>query len=247
MNPTMTRGVTALVVGIGMVAGAGAADAAPIVQTLNFGPLDAAFGGTNPASSPLSFNQFDTALGTLTSIEFSLSSTPGLTATINFSGGEAGSASGSLSASFVVGGPNGDVFSSGASAGASCNGSYVQFSYRCTATNTSLSLPTFSPNPLVLTAPVDFVGFTGTSTFNLTPRLTILTATDVSGCTDIYGFPASCSFLASGSWSGSLTVTYNYEPVSATAVPEPMALALLGGGLLGLGAALRRRQDNRAA
>ena len=100
---------SALALGLGMAASATGLAQADVIEQTKLFDVAASSSGPNPDSDTLSFNQFNTVLGTLTGIQFELTATPGLTGTINFSSAEGGSASGAASATFIVSGPNGSV------------------------------------------------------------------------------------------------------------------------------------------
>jgi hypothetical protein len=63
----------------------------------------------------------------------------------------------------------------------------------------------------------------------------------------VFGDPApAITLLSSLQWSGQATLTYAYDPAVAAAVPEPAAWALMLAGFAGLGATLRGRRARAA-
>lgn len=54
-----------------------------------------------------------------------------------------------------------------------------------------------------------------------------------------------CNSSASGSWAGTVTITYTYDPSQQSAVPEPGMLALLGIGLAGIIVTRRKARPSK--
>ena len=228
---TALAGASALAIGAGMLGST--AEAAAIVQSSAFDTDD--LGGLDT----LGFGQFDSSLGTLTSVEFHVSpSTTTVNGTINWAAGEGGGAQGLITATFNISAPGAaNLFNGNGSADPACN---RPSSGSCSASDPSPTLPVFSPNPVIQTTLPFDVGLIGGSFFLVYVEATI-TDTDVTSCTANFGATPTCSVSdAAARWTGTLEITFNYEPFIVAEVPEPATLAILGAGLLGLGAVRRR-------
>jgi hypothetical protein len=81
-----------------------------------------------------------------------------------------------------------------------------------------------------LTAALDLANYTGIGTFGIDVEAVVQNFLSTSG-----GFGPIQQ--TPGSTDGTVTVTYTYDPI-----PEPTTALLLGGGLLGIAAAGRRRR-----
>lgn len=251
------RGIAlSLMAGAGaFIACAGTAQADVVVATspdggiFNTGILAIAAGDLTrdeTVSRTVSFDQFDSSLGTLTSVTFSLD---GFNLTdrlrISITGSEGFTGSVTSTATFKILGPGPATLFEGSptpsQVTATCSGSGGS----CDSGSISLSpLPTFT-TPVVIGSGLS--AFIGGATFDLTVEMKLSVPLGTSGtgagfvCTSTTIAPTVCDVSASASWAGGLTVTYTYDPVVA-AVPEPAGLGLFATGLIAAGIFVRRRR-----
>lgn len=204
-------------------------------QTFTLAPL------TEQFQSPFTFSQFNPALGTLTGIEFSMSTSDTGSATVTNTSGSAGSYSyTNQSDLFISDLPNNNFYNEALPTAPTQTGSQLPNSFQnLTARATASAQTVFNgtgAGPFTLSSyngfgspsnPIDSTVFIGTGTVPL-----IFNGLDSSTCT---GTNISCSTTASG--GGTVTLIYDYTPGTAT-TPEPATLTLLGSALVVL--ALRK-------
>lgn len=222
----------AMIAGAGLLlGGAGAACA----STISSGPSPFSVDVASPTQT-LDFDQFSPSLGTLNQVDISLTgSTIGGGVTAILTGGEGGMASSLFTATLSVLGPGPTTELTGAvSASASCDNPFT-FPFSCSSglVAPTLGAGAFTPNPQTIT--LALAPFVGLGTVGLSSA--IIDYLPITSCS---GFGATCNNMADLSWSGSLTVTYDYTPNNP--VPEPGTLGLFAAGLVGLGVAGRSRQ-----
>lgn len=179
----------------------------------------------------LTFNKFNSGLGTLTGVKFTLGSNTETTASVEVFPGEFGGEGRTTNISSFevqVNTPTlGTLFGPQTS-----EPSAFCFSESSESCSDSASEPSSFNG--TFNVPGGNVGdFVGVGTFDATLLYSAFLETSCEG--------AECFHEGSISWSGSLKVEYTYDP--AAAVPEPGTLALFGAGLAGAAVARRRKKD----
>lgn len=226
---SLLAGVTMLIGGEAAVA----ATTAPEVETISLGPAS----GTG--QQDLSFDLFDSSLGTLTGVTFELESE--VTATVNIqvlpgTGGETYNATGVNNSRFKV--------STGLTGGTPIFDATFPVDASCAAQNPpdchasdALADPTLFSGTYPV--PGGLAAFLGSGTF--LAMLDFANQLSTTICQNENG-PQTCSVTGTAGWSGTLSLTYTYTlaETGGGEVPEPVGLSLLGIGLLGLVAARRR-------
>jgi len=192
------------------------------------------------ASQALTFNQFNSALGTLTSVTITFTTSYGATATITAVNGD--------SANGVI-----DFFAD-ATVGHSLTGAPIvtqsspqAFSADCQTNSTTNGGACSSSQPSTsnfngtagLASPLS--SFQGAGTFDLTATLTSALAPRVTPDNGT-GFADNSTLdgTLNANWSGNVSLVYTYD-APATVVPEPLSLCLLVAGLGGIALSRRRR------
>jgi hypothetical protein len=192
------------------------------------------------AASTLMFSPFQTSLGTLTEVDISLSNPlAGIGASINITGGEGGnSATAGFSADLNITGPGSDLLFTGAAS------SSTQCTVLVTPGSCSNSAPVtlasgaFTPGTVALTNPTDLAFWDTLANVGVGVAIDSFTTDDDCATAGA----ARCTPTDDISFTGTLTVTYQYTPASGTPTPEPWSLAIFGSGLAGLGFMRLRRQ-----
>jgi hypothetical protein len=224
----------ALIAGAGLTVGS--ADAATM-------PFSLSATGDGFDSQTISFAKFDSSLGTLSGVTFSLTSSETLKSGFSLTGGEGGSGSASMSVSFEINGPGivgPTLFSGLGGATSSCTDTVLPAD--CTnLVNDTTTNPSFTSPFLVPLA--DLGNYAGGGTFDVVLDMDLFDVGVVS-CIPARSVPPTCSATAEATWSGELEVTFLFtpNPGGPPRVPEPGTLGVLAFSLAGLIAVARRRR-----
>ena len=217
----------ALLAGIGAASGAHEAAATPISFSIN---------SNGAASATITFDTFDTGLGTLTGVSFTLgSSKAATTATLSVTGGEGGFNAGQVSADYRARAPGtlgalaNTIFSASGLVTADCTSDY---GFNCT--DSKSDSPSFGTSFTLPSGDLDLYASAGPGTFDLLVdfnNIVIQTTTCVIN--------GNCMTTGDVVWSGSIDVNYTYQAIEA--IPEPGSLTLLAFGAAALATRARKR------
>lgn len=226
-----TAPVMALITGASVLA----AVAAPVqaAEIKNF-DVDTLAATAQPSQQTLSFAKFDSNLGDLTKVRFTLGAgyVSNVSAKVIVSS-EGSTGIANVSAQFGITAPGSlSLFSDSASASAICLTPIDV--HHCDDTSDP-SPAQFLPLVVELTTGLGDFETAGAGTFDVDVALALLGKPE---CT-AFG-TVSCEFGAN--WSGMLTVEFEYTPTTGTDVSEPEMLALFGLSILSLGAFSRARR-----
>lgn len=199
----------------------------PKVDTTNNGPV---INSTQPLT--LVFNKFDTSLGNLTGVSITFTTTYGATVTLNATNEEVvgqdaffadGTIKHELTGSLI------SLQSSTQTLSATCS---ADINGDCTDSKSSNN-NAFS-NTLSFSGMQDVIPFEGPGTFELTATLTSALAPRARDAVD------NSTGTLDANWNGNVSVVYTYDN-GVAAVPEPLSICLLLGGLGGIAISRRRR------
>jgi hypothetical protein len=175
----------------------------------------------------LTLPQFDAALGTLTGATLQIEGIAQPQFQVLQVGTVAGTGTGATAVTYAVSGIGVAGLSASASSGlqtVSVDAGFLDLA----------SSPPPNPiffNPVVALSNLAALTGTGTIAFNINESETTSGTTETPGANLAFGGVASANLL--------LDIAYTYTPIDP--VPEPASLAVLGMGLLGLGAVKRRK------
>jgi hypothetical protein len=216
--------------------------AGPAQATITTQPFSVDTSGI--AVEPLSFSEFDTSLGTLTGVKFTLSnSVTTEISTFAVTGGE-GSGSATMTATFGITGPGQggplslQLFNGTGSASSSCSGGGI-----CNSSGNDTTVPPSFTNPKLVNTAADFVSYEGVGNFVVDVALTGPDLNDT--CTSL-GVTPTCTDGGRATWSGDLTVDFLFNPATPPSeVPEPSSLGLFLASIVGFAGIWRCRPTRR--
>jgi hypothetical protein len=219
--------------------------AGPAQATIVTQPFSVDTSGT--LVEPLSFSQFDTSLGTLTGVKFTLSGSVTEVSTFAVTGGE-GSGNATMSATFEISGPGQggplslQLFNGTGSASSSCNGFASGGAGTCKSSGNDTTVPPSFTNPKLVNTSADFVPYEGAGNFVVDVALTGPVLSDK--CIPLGATP-TCTDGGGATWAGDLTVDFLFNPATPpNEVPEPSSLGLFMASILGF-AGIRRWRPTR--
>jgi hypothetical protein len=202
------------------------------------------FSVTTPSTetNTLSFSQFDPTLGTLTGVSFALSNSAAtLNGLMTLTGGEAGFGAGAAVVDFLATGPGAggpgaiQLFGDNQTATVSCG------SANCTDPN---SVNGSFASPATVNGPTDLPSYEGLGTFDVDVSVASFNASTATCMGFNNGPTPTCTTTGSATWTGDITVSFQYTP-AVTEAPEPGTFGLLAAALSGMAMLTRRRRTSQ--